>query len=402
MRILVTANGTVVIEELETMEVARRANTLGKFSKSSSRKYISTHTKPANQSKILSYTMTKNNSKKSLKKSSNNNSKTNIKDNKDLVDLENDIFAVSDLKNTQTISLNLGKLKMPKKIFQNYESDPSVTQNIITTSSNFLPQIKSTPSNSMSIDNSHITSYNNVNNSNYGSKTLSEMSGMRLYSFNEIIPKEKITKIKIDMIKKQIERNKATTITERDFRTPYESQTKLQKLQDILDYPKVTPNKLSLIKYLNESNSLNPISLSSLASSDQPRMTRINKMCQILYVEKERQKMVDNIIKNKIRAIEANEKSEFNSRIKIMKSEVDEAKKTLSKYENRLSEKEKYKELHSMFVKNYWKDKNFERFDKKKPTPLKRMNITGMSNEEDEKSEKNLLTNLKISNELNE
>ena len=117
---------------------------------------------------------------------------------------------------------------------------------------------------------------------------------------------------------------------------------------------------------LNESKKLSPIALKTLVESNPERISRVNKMCQILFHEEEQQRILNDIIKGKLRQKVNSDKVDFQKKIKQMKTEVDGFKSRLSKYNKRLDDRERYRDLHNDLVVHHWgKHNNYERFNKK-------------------------------------
>ncbi len=344
MRILVTPQGTQFVSEIEEMSntvQSRFTNAIG-----TSRNFSTSHYKPH-------FTNTFKTHRNRFKSSSNTNTsfyKTKSRSNSkpeastEYIDTEKTTFTRGELKQAKHINLKMTKISFPKNFVEKYEKDSKPSNKIITTSGTFLPTLTN----------------NNLN-------TEEEQNSMnKMYSFKEIIPEQTVTKIKHHMINESKMKAKLARVTETQFRTPYQSQTELEKFDNILDCPKVTPNKLSLIKYLNESKNLNPIALKSLVESNPERLSRVNKICQILFHEEEQQRIINDIIKGKIRQKVNSEKIDFQNTIKQMKNEVDGIKDKLNKYSKRLDDRERYRDLHNDLVVHHWgKHNNYERFNKK-------------------------------------
>lgn len=337
MRILITAKGTQVVNEIEAMtNTAQSLNTISTSTKR--RNFTSTHysTAKTNRKKINLIT---NSSSFSTKRNK------SLTKNDTFIDTDKGHLTSSELKQAKKIDLKVPKVVFPKNFVGKYENDSKATSTIITTSGNFLPSLANS---------SHLSSKD---------EELEQLS--KLYSFKEIIPEKTVTKIKLNMIKEAKQKAKLSRVTEKNFRSVYQAETELEKFDEILDYPKVTPNKLSLIKYLNESKNLNPISLKTLVQSNPERINRVNKMCQILYHDEEQQRLLNDIIKGKLKQKVSADKVEFQSKIKEMKNEVDSIKDRLNKYSNRLDDRERYRDIHNDLVLHYWNKKDYDRFNKK-------------------------------------
>ena len=336
MRILITAKGTQVVNEIEAM--TNTAQSLNTITSTKRRNFTSSHYSTAKTNKKQSNRIT-NSSSVSTKRNS------SLTKNKTFIDTDKGHLTSNELKQAKKIDLKVPKVLFPKNFVEKYENDSKTTSNIITTSGNFLPSLANS---------SHLSSRD---------EELEQLN--KLYSFKEIIPERTVTKIKLNMIKESTQKAKLSRVTEQNFRSVYQAETELEKFDEILDYPKVTPNKLSLIKYLNESKNLNPISLKTLVQSNPERINRVNKMCQILYHDEEQQRLLNDIIKGKLKQKVSADKIEFQNKIKEMKNEVDCIKDRLNKYSNRLDDRERYRDIHNDLVLHYWNKKDYDRFNKK-------------------------------------
>lgn len=330
MRILVTPHGAQVVSEIEDMN--NTAQSLAMTKHRSSRNYsFNPHLGARTQQNPFKNAT---NTSSFYKTTSRNNS---------YVDTERATFTQGEIKQAKHVSLKMHKISFPKNFVEKYEKDTKPSNNIITTSGSFLPTLS------------------NKNNNDEEPNPMNKM-----YSFKEIIPEKTITNLKLNMINEAKQKAKLSRVTEKQFRTIYQPQTELEKFEDILECPKVAPNKLSLIKYLNESKKLSPIALKTLVESNPERISRVNKMCQILFHEEEQQRILNDIIKGKLRQKVNSDKVDFQKKIKQMKTEVDGFKSRLSKYNKRLDDRERYRDLHKDMVVHFWnKHDNYERFNKK-------------------------------------
>lgn len=344
MRILITPKGTQLVTEIE--EMALTTKSMLSQANPRQRNYTSSHYNPHHTSRPK---VTHPNRFKSTKSSSfnqtnsRNNSNHSKRESMQFIDTEKSSFTVGELKQAKHINLKMPKISFPKNFIEKYEKDFQPSKKIISTSGNFLPSLTS----------GNMTQEDEINQMN------------KLYSFKEIIPSETVTEIKLHMINDAKQKAKLSRVTENNFRTIYQSQTELEKFQDILDCPKVTPSKLSLIKYLNEKKKLNPIALKSLVESNPERISRVNKMCQILFHEEEQQRILNEIIKGKLKQKVNSDKLDFQNKIKQMKSEVEGIKDKLNKYSKRLDDRERYRDLHNDIVVHYWNKHDYDKYNKK-------------------------------------
>ena len=150
--------------------------------------------------------------------------------------------------------------------------------------------------------------------------------------------------MKIKIIKDKIMKNKLSKIDENKFRSIYSIKTDLEKLDDILSYPTINSNKISLIKYLNNCKIIKPKILETLAKSNREKINKLDKMAEIIMNEDEKNKLQNNIIQNKLKNIQNEESIYIFKEINKIKKQMEGFKNRLEKYKIK-DKKEKYRDL---------------------------------------------------------
>lgn len=353
MRILITEQGTQILEDLESslhppsQTIAYQTQSNLRQSRGFSLRKTTTR---RFRSKLVKTTRFINTST-SFSKPTIRNSITN---NTTLLDMDNTSIRRSHYKQAKHVTIRTPKISVPKNFVEKYEKDSEMKENIIATG-NILPILNT---------NNLVSSLQNEDNNNNTSKTANNF-GNKIFSFRDIIPNETIFQLKKSIVNENEQKAKHCRITENDFRTIYQDKTELEKFDDILQCPKVTENKLSLIKYLNERKNINAVTIKSLFNSGPERINRINKMCQILLHNNEQKKVFDDLIKGKMKTKMNEDKIDFRNKIEKMKDEVNEIKIKLKRYRRRIDEREKYKDIHKEIENHHWNKWNLERFNKK-------------------------------------
>lgn len=351
MRILITAQGSQFIDDLETNTNSNKLIHFQTHSNTRAFRGLSqTHLGRTNTQ--TSKTLYSHNATNSFSKPRHRKFKSNVND------LDNLNIKDPQYKQAKHVKIRMPRIAFPKSFVEKYEKDSGQQQNIITTTGNFLPSLNS--------NQNTLTTYGNDENS-----SMNINLGSKMFSFREIIPNETITKLKQSILKRNELKAKQCRITENDFRTAYEAQTDLEKFDDILGIPKVTSTKLSLIRYLNERKNLNPTTIKTLYECNPERINRVNKMCQILLHDGENKKVLNDFIQKKLKEKANDTKMEFKHKIEEMKYEVDGIKSYLKKYKGRIDEREKFKDIHKELVMTYWNKYDFDRFNKKKDRKTK-------------------------------
>ena len=246
------------------------------------------------------------------------------------------------LKNLKIHNLNLQKINVSKSIIEKYDRTNS-TSNLILSNriSSFL-----------SNENKKISKNKSSNN-------------IKILSFNEIIPENIVKNMKIQFINDKIMKNKLSKVDENKFRSIYKIKTDLEKLDDILSFPKINSNKISLIRYLNNCKKIKPKILETLVKSNKEKINKLDKLAEVIMNENEKQKLQNSIIQNKIKNIQNEESVYINKEINKMKKQMDGFKNRLEKYKIPIDKKDKYRDLLKDIENNYWNKYNYDKLNKK-------------------------------------
>ena len=334
MRILITKEGTEVIEQLDNFT---KYSTLNKIT---AKRYVSVNNfnrtnKTFNKTYYLKYNLN------STKNYSSLNCLSLQRNRSQLFDLELKIPNNNDIKNATFQNVNLTKVTFSKKMAEKYDNN--------TLKSNIISETNKIPSSIIKNK-----SYETLNKNN-----------IKIFSFNEIIPNNVVNRMKIKLIKDKKMKDKLSKIDENNFRSIYSSKTDLEKLDDILSFPKINSTKVGLIKYLNQSKFVNPTTLKTLLHSNPVRINKMNKIAQILIDEEHREKLHKNIIQNKLKNQKKEENMYINNQINNMKDQILGFKERLDKYQKKFDEKDRYKDIFNDIVKHYWNNHNYDKLNKK-------------------------------------
>ena len=263
--IIITKEGTEIIEELEKNQFKNRLNKNSFLTKSKSLSQIQ---------KLNSIDST------SIKYFS----PKNIKNKSNLIDFDSKTPNIKYLKNLKIHNLNLQKINVSKSIIEKYDRTNSTSNLILSNKiSSFL-----------SNENKKISKNKSSNN-------------IKILSFNEIIPENIVKNMKIQYINDKIMKNKLSKVDENKFRSIYKIKTDLEKLDDILSFPKINSNKISLIRYLNNCKKIKPKILETLVKSNKEKINKLDKLAEVIMNEDENQKLQNSIIQNKIKNIQNEE-----------------------------------------------------------------------------------------------
>ena len=366
MRILVTKQGNIIIQEIDdTMPLyTQNLSSTSRF-----RGYSTDYQqRKLNKSGINNLSKANNIFKQSPNRSVYGSKKLEYR--KKYQNLEDTEITKENLQKAKQIKINEHKITFPKQFAEKYENDilNANNSNIINSSSNnVLPPLS--PDNHLMTSNldeknksptKNNNQYNNINTTSNNSIMKKE----QYLTLKEIIPNSSLYQMKKKILKEKKIRDRATVITENDFRSAYKPETDLQKFNDILMTSRVNSNKSNLIKYLNE-RKIAPLTIKILADQDSDKISKINKICQTIFRNQDKEKLFYEIVKNKARQRINNTKKEFQMSINGLGSNMTEAKEKLKKYEKSIDKKEKYREYFNDVVIHHWMKRDLERFNKK-------------------------------------
>ena len=366
MRILVTKQGNIIIQEIDdTMPLyTQNLSSTSRF-----RGYSTDYQqRKLNKSGVNNFSKANNIFKQSPNRSVYGSKKLEYR--KKYQNLEDTEITKENIQKAKQIKINEHKITFPKQFAEKYENDilNANNSNIINSSSNnVLPPLS--PDNHLMASNldeknksptKNNNQYNNINTTSNNSIMKKE----QYLTLKEIIPNSSLYQMKKKILKEKKIRDRATVITENDFRSAYKPETDLQIFNDILMTSRVNSNKSNLIKYLNE-RKIAPLTIKILADQDSDKISKINKICQTIFRNQDKEKLFYEIVKNKARQRINNTKKEFQMSINGLGSNMTEAKEKLKKYEKSIDKKEKYREYFNDVVIHHWMKRDLERFNKK-------------------------------------
>ena len=367
MRILVTKQGNIIIQEIDdTMPFyTQNLNSTSRF-----RGYSTDYAiKKSKYSKFDSFYGTN-----TFKQNSNRKKYRNLEDTE---------ITKEEMQTAKQIKLNEHKITFPKQFAEKYESDimNMKSNNIINSSNNTLPPLGNNNIN-FNKDNESPSPRKSPENKNSDKNGKSILKQEKYLTLKEIIPNHSLYQMKKKILKDRLIRDRATFITENDFRTSYQPISDLQKFNNILQTSTVNSNKSNLIRYLNEKK-IAPLTIKILANQDVDKISKINKICQTIFSNQDKEKLFNEIVKNKAKQKINNTKKEFQSTIKGLGDYMIEAKEKLQKYEKKIDEKEKYREHFNDIIMHHWLKRDLERFNKKSTPKPKYMDTFIDANDEE-------------------
>jgi hypothetical protein len=318
MRILVTPVG---IEEIESLRKARKTRGPKDYSKSKSR------------SKSKSPLFRDNSLLEKSRKNRMDGNKTGG-------------FSHYSPETTKLKEINIKQRKLlsPKNMTEKYINDTSQTTTFI------LPTL-------------------NLATKNVEKETIdSNVVGQNKYKLKEILNEDSYKNIVNNREKEEKMKDRLSRIDEKKFRSNYANKTFLQKFDEKLT-TSIDPDKLNLLKYLNEKKDIGEKFLSKIVNYNDEKINRINKICQIVFYEEEHNQLMKGIIKEKLKIYNNKVKIDYRGGIDSMAKNIEDLSSLLRNYEKIDNKRDRYKDVHNDMLK-YWKNNNIDKFTRKGKIPF--------------------------------
>lgn len=187
------------------------------------------------------------------------------------------------------------------------------------------------------------------------------------YSLKDILGTRTISQLKRRLIKdkKDKEEEKAHR-GNIEYRSIYHSKSALVNFDEILSNNKIPVSKTNLINYLYlHKKQTNSILLKKISQSNPLQLNQLNKICQMSFSNKEKEKMYQDMRQNKIKEKENQIRTNYQNDLILMKTNMNDIKYTLDYYPNKSYLKECYKESYKDMKKTFWKKYHIDRLYKK-------------------------------------
>ena len=178
----------------------------------------------------------------------------------------------------------------------------------------------------------------------------------------DVIKSETLKKLFHETKEKEILKNKNTTVTERDFRTPFEGTDIVAKIKKKIEDTKIVSSNIKLIEYIYNKDHISKILLEKIHSINEEEQWRLNKICQKSFNNNYQEMMHNNILSNKLKAKINQEKIDYSAGIKQMEGEVLTSKDILQTRDIRRLNKEDIFDKKIKLVHKIWDKYNCNRF----------------------------------------
>ena len=409
MRIVITKNGKILVQELEDEIPDNYEKTKLKYNHSSSytklpiistneelfKKYSSKNNEFYN--KVLRYRDTFHS-----KRSSSIVDKNAIESfyNRDETKIN-----MYELNQARKVKLNQTKINMSQAFLDKYDDDSNLTfkkkLNDLTNNlksnnnSKSLSEEKLKKEKKKINDNKNISSNlpQNINinsnmnlDSNYGFNSSVFSNNNKKISLGQIISRNNLTNLKkqISKYNKGPDDNRIPlneqNLRSYNFRSRYENKQATEDDMDLILNYSINTDKQSIIKYFQQDKNISPYYFENLLKYDEQQMYRLNKICQMIFHRKENENINNGLKYYNLKDKDKESKQRGNENIKALQGIIKKSNSILDDYtivqkNHNFWRKNGYKEDIMKFKQKYWDKYNVNRFLKNK----QKMEISGMT-----------------------
>ena len=187
-------------------------------------------------------------------------------------------------KKTRSISIHQNKIVMPKIMTEKYQHESSLNH--------FLPNLPELLNKRQETSNNNImqTDTSNINHTDEGIK------------FKDILRGKAFSNLKMNIIKDKKYKDKLSIINENNFRSVYKPKSEIELIEDKLENSFIGSDKMSMIKYIYEKDNVSKHLINRISSIDEQKQNKLNKICHVLYQNKERDHLGKMLIDEKMKA----------------------------------------------------------------------------------------------------
>jgi hypothetical protein len=182
------------------------------------------------------------------------------------------------------------------------------------------------------------------------------------FQVRDIVQERSLSQLKNKILNDNRVKEKNSRIDHSNFRTVYQEKNYLQKLEAKLD-KEITPDKINLIKYLNQKENLSEVMINKIANFDDEKSNKLNKICQIVFHKQNDDTIFQNMIKKALTVHKNREKVEYRNKLETLGDNIKDLDSVLKKYPKQEFNREKYKDIHNDMLKT-WKRNHSDRLQR--------------------------------------
>lgn len=258
-------------------------------------------------------------------------------------------------ENTRELEIKIKKIVISKNLTEKYNQDTSHS-NILLNLPDLVQKklLQNTNMNSI-YKKGTIENNNDLSNSQF--------------SIRDIIPQSSYQNFKCELKNDIRIKEKLGVIDESNFRSIFKDKTENQILEEKLN-KKVSTDRLNIIRYLSGKQNLNYQFVQKMTSFDDERLNKINKICQKVFENDEKNELFNKIAKEKINLKKRKDITEYKHRLETLCNSISSANDIEKNYSLPKNVRiNKFSDIHDDLKKNFWSKHSVQKLSMNRGLP---------------------------------
>ena len=179
------------------------------------------------------------------------------------------------------------------------------------------------------------------------------------YSLGEIVNKKIFKKLKNEIETKEKDSLVDKLVDHTSFRKEDKFKFMYDEIEDVKK-KEINVENYNLIYYLLNKNFISRKYLKNLSEYNNSRINRLNKICKVFDVQKNEEKNINFILKQKIEAKKVNDDFNIFNKFNKIKNNIEFAQQKLNNFKP-INRKIIYNNIHNKFVSKFWNNKKINK-----------------------------------------
>ena len=179
------------------------------------------------------------------------------------------------------------------------------------------------------------------------------------YSLGEIVNKKIFKKLKNEIKTKEKDSLVDKLVDHTSFRKEDKFKFMYDEIEDVKK-KEINVENYNLIYYLLNKNFISRKYLKNLSEYNNSRINRLNKICKVFDVQKNEEKNINFILKQKIEAKKVNDDFNIFNKFNKIKNNIEFAQQKLNNFKP-INRKIIYNNIHNKFVSKFWNNKKINK-----------------------------------------
>jgi hypothetical protein len=161
-------------------------------------------------------------------------------------------------------------------------------------------------------------------------------------------------------------KNRLGFVDHNNFRSIFKEKTEAEVLEEKMQ-SRIGSDRLNIIKYLSSKPTINYGFVQNLTSFDEERLNKVNKICQKVFDNDEKQELFQKIVKEKLDFKKRKDLSEYKEKLEKLSNFLISANEIKNVYNLPKNVRiNKFGDIHDDIKKNYWTKHSIEKISRTK------------------------------------